>query len=189
MSCTAAIVLEYSRPNTALAALKKDNSSSAFPFPPSHYLVRSPHHQAASHAAPLTTRSARLAHTHTCPRCPRAAQVTAQEMADNNYPLPVVEAATGSLVCPPGFVVTQPTGGGVADAAPAEMVALDCEMSYTAQARRGAQCGGVSALVVRRSTGFDSLVTPRGPGFFHLHDAGLGGDACERGGRQVRHRV
>jgi hypothetical protein len=35
-------------------------------------------------------------------------------MADNNYPLPVLDAATGELRCPPGFVVTQPCGQGIA---------------------------------------------------------------------------
>lgn len=55
-------------------------------------------------------------------------------MSDNNYPLPSVDPVSGELVCPPAFVVTQPAGGGVADAQTAEMIALDCEMSYTAQA-------------------------------------------------------
>lgn len=59
-------------------------------------------------------------------------------MADNNYPLPAVDPASGALACPPGFVVTQPAGCGVAGERPAEMVALDCEMSYTAKARASA---------------------------------------------------
>jgi hypothetical protein len=49
------------------------------------------------------------------PHGPAAAtQLTPAEMADNNYPLPVLDAATGELRCPPGFVVTQPCGQGIA---------------------------------------------------------------------------
>ena len=41
-------------------------------------------------------------------------QLTPAEMADNNYPVPVLDLDTGELRCPPGFVVTQPAGNGIA---------------------------------------------------------------------------
>ena len=41
-------------------------------------------------------------------------QLTPAEMADNNYPVPVLDPDTGELRCPPGFVVTQPAGNGIA---------------------------------------------------------------------------
>ena len=41
-------------------------------------------------------------------------QLTPAEMADNNYPVPVLDPETGELRCPPGFVVTQPAGNGIA---------------------------------------------------------------------------
>jgi hypothetical protein len=42
-------------------------------------------------------------------------QLTPAEMADNNYPVPdAADPDTGELRCPPGFVVTQPAGNGIA---------------------------------------------------------------------------
>ena len=41
-------------------------------------------------------------------------QLTPAEMADNNYPVPLLDPVTGELRCPPGFVVTQPAGSGIA---------------------------------------------------------------------------
>ena len=49
-------------------------------------------------------------------------QLSPAEMADNNYPLPTLDADTGELRCPPGFVVTQPAGQGIARHPPHEML-------------------------------------------------------------------
>ena len=56
-------------------------------------------------------------------RVPPGAQLTPAELADNNYPLPTLDAATGELRCPPGFVVTQPAGQGVARSPAHELLA------------------------------------------------------------------
>ena len=44
------------------------------------------------------------------------------EMADNNYPLPVLHAESGELRCTAGFVVTQPAGQGIARTPAHEML-------------------------------------------------------------------
>lgn len=81
-------------------------------------------------------------------------------MADNNYPLPTVHPDSGALVCPPGFVTTQAAGAGVASEAPLEMLALDCEMSYTTQ---GLEVTRVSAVDAKGVTLYDRLVLPDNP--------------------------
>ncbi|GAB4821802.1 hypothetical protein N2152v2_008848 [Parachlorella kessleri] len=52
--------------------------------------------------------------------------MTLEEMRQHGYPLPEVNEA-GEMVCPEGFVATQPCGG----APKHDMVALDCEMCIT----------------------------------------------------------
>ena len=73
-----------------------------FPFPPTHYVL------------------------------------SAQQMVDMDYPTPVVGGGDDSsgdkdeptLILPDGFVVTQPSGAGIARSPALSMVALDCEMCY-----------------------------------------------------------
>jgi hypothetical protein len=83
------------------------NKEQPMPFPPTYYQVSLLPRQ---HCAGLVL---------TCLTSPAVrpaadAQLTPAEMADNNYPLPVLDAASGELRCPPGFVVTQPCGQGIA---------------------------------------------------------------------------
>ena len=59
-------------------------------------------------------------------------QLTPAEMADNNYPVPVLDLDTGELRCPPGFVVTQPAGNGIARAPAFDMLVRhqSCSRAY-----------------------------------------------------------
>jgi RNA exonuclease 1 len=85
---------------------------------------------------------------------------TPGQLADNNYPLPVVDADSGELRCKPGFVVTQPAGQGIAKEPHHQMLALDCEMCYTAVGLELTRCSVVDA---HGDTVYDQLVLPHAP--------------------------
>lgn len=92
--------------------------------------------------------------------------LTPAEMADNNYPLP-----TATLTCPPGFVVTQPAGGGVARSPPPPLLAVDCEMVSTAE---GLQLARVSVVDPEGGVVYDSLCLPPGPVLdYHTQHSGI----------------
>ena len=86
--------------------------------------------------------------------------LTPAQLADNNFPLPVFDAESGLLRCQPGFVVTQPAGQGVAKAPHHSMLALDCEMCYTAAGLELTRCSVVDA---QGKTVYDELVLPHAP--------------------------
>jgi hypothetical protein len=91
-------------------------------------------------------------------------------MADNNYPLPVLDAASGELRCPPGFVVTQPAGQGVARSEPYDMLVRGRVLRARGAAR--------SALTRARP----GAPGPAGAGLRNvLHGCGSGGSALQRG--------
>ena len=108
-------------------------------------------------------------------------QLTPAEMADNNYPVPVLDPDTGELRCPPGFVVTQPAGSGIARTPAFDMLvrqnaareltslsqnnsllaqALDCEMCYTATGLEVTRCSVVDSAC---AVVYDTLVLPDTP--------------------------
>ena len=86
--------------------------------------------------------------------------LTPAQLADNNFPLPAFDSASGLLRCQPGYVVTQPAGQGVARAPHHSMLALDCEMCYTAVGLELTRCSVVDAHGV---TVYDQLVLPHAP--------------------------
>jgi RNA exonuclease 1 len=115
------------------------------------------------------------------PYPPSYYQLTPAELADNNYPVPVLDADSGELRCPPGFVVTQPAGNGIAKSPVHEMLvrprpppasqasclraalhtqALDCEMCYTATGLEVTRCSVVDSAC---AVVYDSLVLPDSP--------------------------
>jgi hypothetical protein len=58
-------------------------------------------------------------------------------MADNNYPLPALDAESGELRCPAGFVVTQPAGQGIARSPAHDMlVRTTCLRSHAVRVLR-----------------------------------------------------
>ena len=61
---------------------------------------------------------------------------------------------------PAGFVVTQPSGGGVARHPHLAMIAIDCEMCYTAE---GLELTRASAVSADGSVMYDKLVKPPRP--------------------------
>jgi hypothetical protein len=106
-------------------------------------------------------------------------QLTPAELADNNYPVPVLDPDSGELCCRPGFVVTQPAGKGIARSPAHEMLvrfgrglrvctcstrrgtqALDCEMCYTAAGLEVTRCSVVDSAC---AVVYDSLVLPDSP--------------------------
>ena len=115
------------------------------------------------------------------PYPPSYYQLTPAELADNNYPVPVLDPDSGELRCLPGFVVTQPAGNGIARSPAHEMLvrhrpprstlapaahnrvptqALDCEMCYTAAGLEVTRCSVVDSTC---AVVYDSLVLPDSP--------------------------
>ena len=85
-------------------------------------------------AAPGGPRPAWPAQLAAMPFPPQHYCLSAQEMADNNYPLPSCDGG-GALAPPPGFVATQPAAvlGLPLGEAPPPLLAIDCEMCYTSR--------------------------------------------------------
>lgn len=99
---------------------------------------------------------------------PRHYALSPKQMVEMDYPTPTLasrkdgEATTKpTFVVPEGFVVTQPSGGGVARAPPLSMLAVDCEMCYVG-------VGADKRLVLTRASAvgpdgsvvYDKLVKP-----------------------------
>lgn len=99
---------------------------------------------------------------------PRHYALSPKQMVEMDYPTPTLasrkdgEATTKpTFVVPEGFVVTQPSGGGVARAPPLSLLAVDCEMCYVG-------VGADKRLVLTRasvvgpdgSVVYDKLVKP-----------------------------
>ena len=79
-------------------------------------------------------------------------QLTPAELADNNYPVPVLDPDSGELRCPPGFVVTQPAGNGVARNPAYEMLVRGAHRRLRACAAAHACRGTCRLWTVRCAT-------------------------------------
>ena len=97
-----------------------------------------------------------------------------ETMVDMDYPIPLLRPSAASsstgedpspaFAIPEGFVVTQPSGGGVARSPPLSMAAIDCEMCYTGSgADRRLELTRASVVGPDGSVLYDTLVLPSAP--------------------------
>lgn len=89
--------------------------------------------------------------------------LTAEELADGSYPLPVMH--DGELCASDGYVCTQPRGCGIACKDAPEVAALDCEMVCTGL---GLELARASLVAKDGSVLLDELVQPANPVVDHL---------------------
>lgn len=124
-------------------------------------------HESSTAAADLCSRP--------MPFPPRHYALSPKQMVEMDYPTPTLASRkdgeattkpnkTPTFVVPEGFVVTQPSGGGIARAPPLSMLAVDCEMCYVGTgADKRLVLTRASAVGPDGSVVYDKLVAPSEP--------------------------